>query len=388
MVATMEWTRDVYESSVARRCWWYTPYDAGWDGAAQHGEDMSQDQELRQIADMERELGPVPDWAQRLVEGPMRFLPPCGHYLFPRAFLEVATAIGCQTPPVFIHGCYTADRRRKERMVDYLVALDAWLAGVGADAAARELSATGHPYTDWPAVCSALWGVLGERVPAKEMMIGRLVHRLRWWIKSHVWDDDNRTVFCRDQFLGDVYCRSQHYGNVGFGDPWFTELDIPRVKRMEGRIRESWVDADWFISRIRCTWLCAPKAFRFVERVLWALGQERKLEPAEDVPSFLRCEDTYLNQDRAAEWWRDYCDALDGWWQDQPRQTDVARDLANRLGEPTDHKRWLVRLLRHRVRMLARYGDLKRLVDPQPMVSPDSEEAPRPTKRGTATLAL
>ncbi len=54
-----EWTRENYEKSISSRCWWYTSYDAGWNGCREYGTDISTDDELRQIAAMEQELGVV-----------------------------------------------------------------------------------------------------------------------------------------------------------------------------------------------------------------------------------------------------------------------------------------------------------------------------------------
>ena len=49
MADTSEWTLDAWESSVSSRCWWYTPYDAGWDECREHGADIAADEELRAI---------------------------------------------------------------------------------------------------------------------------------------------------------------------------------------------------------------------------------------------------------------------------------------------------------------------------------------------------
>ena len=43
------WSKDVWEKCVSRHITWYTPYDAGWDGCREYGEDLSTDEELKQI---------------------------------------------------------------------------------------------------------------------------------------------------------------------------------------------------------------------------------------------------------------------------------------------------------------------------------------------------
>ena len=112
-----------------------------------------------------------------------------------------------------------------------------------------------------------------------------------------------------------------------------------------------------------------------MERVLWAIGKgrpDRGLvdhydQSTEDVPGFLRCEDTCPDQDGAAAWWREFMAALGGWWRGKPTEGDVADDVNRRLAEPTPVKRWLVRLYAHRLDVLARVGGkIRTLVAPKP----------------------
>lgn len=317
---TTMWTKEVYEKSVSSRCWCYTPYDAGWDESHRHGPDMRADNELEQIVAMERALGGVPEWAQRVVETSINFLPPCGHYLFPGVYLEAVSAIGEEAPPTFVHACYAVERERKERMTDYLFCLDAWLAGAAPEEAAGELEARGRTEVDWQAVCADLWNVLGERTETKELLVERTLHRQRWWLKSTVWDDDARDVFCRDQYLGEVRCSRDHYGNPAFRDPYFAESKSHRIQRVEARLAEICQDWEWFKDVIDWSWLCAPKAFRFLEGLLWSIGKERPavslpsypLENPEQVPGFLRCEDTYPDREQASRWSQSFLAALLG----------------------------------------------------------------------------
>ena len=173
-MAADAWSRKTYERSVSSRCWWYTPYDGGWDQS-----DLGGDEELRQIVEMERALGEVPAWAQAIVAGAMRYVPPCGHCHFPLAYLEIVSAIGGEAAPGFIHSCYTIARARKEQMTDYLLCLDAWLADADPTRAAAEVSARSARQVDWPAVSASLWEVLGERTETKELLVERVLHRQR-----------------------------------------------------------------------------------------------------------------------------------------------------------------------------------------------------------------
>lgn len=356
MAQPFEWSKQTWEASVSSCCWWYTPYDAGWDGCRQHGGNIEGDDELRQIVEMERGLGRAPDWARQVIERCLNCLPPCGHYLFPRPYLEALDAVGSETPPAFLHTCYTAEQTRKERAQDYCFCLDAWLAGAAPEGAAGELGARERPGPDWTAVCHNLWQALDERTELKELLVERLLHRYRWWIKSLVWDDDARDLFGRDQYLGDIAGSGDQYGNP-FCDPFFVEQQVPRVKKLETRIAELCPDAKWFRDFIHCTWLCAPKSFRFLERILWAIGKSRKPRPDDDIPGFLQSDDTYPNQDHAATWWRAFLAALDAWWQEQTVGGDVADDVCRRLGERTPVKCWLVRLFARKLRRLEENGE-------------------------------
>ena len=321
---------------------------------------MRTDDELAQIVAMEQALRDVPDWAQRIVETSIRFLPPCGHYLFPRAYLEAVTAIGSETPPAFVHGCYTVERERKELMTSYLFCLDAWLGGVNPDAAAGELLARKCDGPDWPTICSELWRVLGQRTETKELLVEAALHRHRWWLKSTVWDDDARDVFCRDQYLGDIHRKADHYGNPDFCDPWFGYERSRRIEWVQAKLTEICPDWEWFRNVIEWSWLCGPKAFRFLEKLLWCIGKERQaaglpsypLQNADDIPGFLQCEDAYPNPQEAGQWWRSFLAALRVWCGGRATG-EVADDLAGRLGEPTPVKRWLVRLL---IRKCELYG--------------------------------
>lgn len=146
----------------------------------------------------------------------------------------------------------------------------------------------------------------------------------------------------------------------------------PRMQRVEARLAE--ICPNW--PRVRGDllewWLCAPKAFRFLERKLWNIGKgvgrafdAEKTGPNEPVPGFLKCEDTYPNHDEAAAWWRGFLQALDAWWQGTPAKGVVADDVSQRLGESTSLKRWLVRLYARRLRRLEENGEeFSRLVNP------------------------
>ena len=355
-----EWTREAYASSISSRCWDYTPYDDGWDACP----GIAADAELREIAAMERELAPVPDWAQQLVEKSINFAPPCGHYLFPRGFLEVLDIIGAERAPGLVRSCFTVAPARKREAMDYCLCMDAWLAGAPPDSAARELTALGQRKVDWHAVCRDLWDALGERTELKDLLVERLLHQVRSTIKSAIWEGDIASQHIRDQYTGGYVERGGpgEYSNRDLRVPDFDEGASPRVQRITSRIAELAGDShvwgwDW--------WLCAPKAFRYLEKRLWTIGMGRAPRPGEGVPGLLQCEDTYPNQDEAAVWWRSFCDALASWWQGRAAIGPVADDAYQRLGPRTPMKRWLVRLFLRKIRRLEENGEeFTRLINP------------------------
>tara|TARA_B100002003_G_C14120021_1_gene538673 strand:- start:672 stop:1889 length:1218 start_codon:yes stop_codon:yes gene_type:complete len=350
METEAEWSKAVYAESVSSRCWWCTVYDGGWDACPA----LSEDNELRQIVGMEQELSAIPVWAEQIVERAVNFLPPCGHYLFPRAYLDVVNAIGSQTTPGFVHGCFTVEQDRKRQMMDYVLCLDAWLQGAQPQEVAHELNLLGYRRVDWGSVCQDLWQILGKHSETKDLLIERLIHSQRWKIKNSPWDDDHASLFEREQYLGDLSRQSDTNGSsyVGSGVPRFDETSSPKVRKVEARLAEICPDWDWFRYTIEYGWLCAPKAFRFLERLLWAIGKERvvihthdhPMQDGELVPAFLQCQDTYPDEKKALDSWPPFLAALKAWWKGRPEQDGVAHEVCDVLGEITPVKQWLVRL--------------------------------------------
>ncbi len=209
--------------------------------------------------------------------------------------------------------------------------------------------ALGQRKLAWMNVCKDLWEILGERNEQKELLVERLLHLIRHSIKWCIWDDDLATEFGRDRYLGNYFSGTWRYGNPQLRIASFDERTSPRVKQIEARLAELFgrlpVDlGEW--------WLCAPKSFRFLERKLWMIGKGDSHKDGEEIPGFLRCEDTYPNQDEAAEWYRDFRTALQNWWQGKSGNGRVTDDVNQRLGEHTAVKSWLVRLLLRKLERL------------------------------------
>jgi hypothetical protein len=365
-----EWSKETYEASLSSRCWWAVHYTRGWDAC----DEIQHDKELQALVDIEESLSPVPDWAREIVERTIRFPPACPHYAFPKPLLEITSAIGQEKAQDFVHGCYTVDSARKRRASGYLFCLDAWLHDAEPEQASRELKSSGAAPIDWDQVCRSIWNVLGERTELKRMLVDRTLHRYRWWIKSCVWDDNASDDLCSDQYLGDLPRggSEQHYGNPGIGDPWHAELKTAYVKEVEAKLAKMCPEWEWFRTAIHETWLCGPKTFRFLERLLWSIGKEKPSVSlpnprfhvmAEDmVPGFLQCEDTYPDREESVTWLHAFHLGLKLWVRNDFPGNDVQRDVYNRLGERTPLKSWLVRLFIRNVELMKMYGEILNIV--------------------------
>ena len=239
MTESAEWTKENYSASVTSSAWHYTKYEDGWDGCKFYGVDLAGSTELRAIFEEEMALGTVPQWAHdiiwRMLCGP---LPTCGHYSFPRPVAQVCEAIGAETCPEFVVGCYTADAERKTRMSNCAYCLDAWLQEAPLEIAKAEIARRDSPGDDWGSTIEAVFATLGPRTAEKALLVSRLIHRLRWWIKTLLWSDDKRDKFLTDAYLGNVKGQGRwgDTGDTGFGDPYFTEMAVPEVVRMETEI--------------------------------------------------------------------------------------------------------------------------------------------------------
>ena len=68
--STFEWNRQTWEASTSGQCWWFTPYDAGWDGCKKYGGDIAADDELKQIVQMEQALASLKEIANQTERPP------------------------------------------------------------------------------------------------------------------------------------------------------------------------------------------------------------------------------------------------------------------------------------------------------------------------------
>jgi hypothetical protein len=355
-------TQSQYEESISSRCWWYTHLDQPWPKIASL---VSADTELCGIVAQEQLLRQVPGWAEAIATRCIANVPPCGHCTFPLPQLQVIDAIGSMEPPAFFAGCYTIDPARKSQFQDLCLCLDGWLAGADAGDVASELAWRSPRAVAWGRACSDLWEALGEHEEWKDLMVQRIVHALRSDVKQCPWFGDRGDLFGRDEFLGGIRVEKR-FGYVEWEVARYDAGLSPRFRHLFQQLEKLWpASLPSFMTMFDEWWPCAPKSIRFLERVIWVVGKGKLASGksdwqsylAESVPDFLQCDDTYVNQDEAAQWWSRFTGALDAWWQGNPTKGPTGQDIERRLREPTDVKRWLVRLYRHKLRKLEEAGE-------------------------------
>jgi len=201
----MDWNAENFAQSHTASAWACTPYSAGWDGSAQYGEDLPASAELRAIFDQEMSLDEAPAWALTIIRRMIDPMSMCGHASFPTPLNQILRAIGEESAPEFVLGCYTAPPERKRRMLYVVYCLDAWAQEAPLDVAQEELRLRRDDIgQDWATIVTNVYAALGERDEAKVLLTEHLISRLRWWIKTLTWFDDKRDAFQLDVYSGDV----------------------------------------------------------------------------------------------------------------------------------------------------------------------------------------
>ena len=344
MTAGTLWTKEAFEASVTGRAWVYTEYDEGWDRCKDSAE-------IRALFAEEMALGALPAWASEIVDRMLTNpLPACGHYTFPRPILQACEAIGREDCADFVIGCYTADSEWKRLSSYYVFCLDAWLREAALDVACAELELRDDLGKDWNRIVESIYETLGARSEQRVLLVRRLIHRLRWWLKTLIWSDDARNRFILDNYLGDVRGSGEwgDYGNAGFHDPYFAELKVLEVQELASQIRERVADGEKLLERIESTWLCAPKVFRYLERLIIEIGSVGADAPPDFTRSILQCEDTYPDLASCKQWHTSFMSSLAAWLEGD-------KDAVPELGKVTPVKHWLVRMMRHRLQVYEGY---------------------------------
>lgn len=356
-MAPATWSRESWDASVSAK-----GYNSDWWTTLTPEREPALWAELRAVYDEEADIGDVPDWASEIVVRMMQ-LPMCGGYAYPDNVTQIIDAISQQQAPDVVMRCYTVDPDRKTLMSYYVFCLDAWLKDAPLATAAVELALRDQLRRNWQQIVSAIYHTLGDRTALKSTTVERLIHRLRWWIKSLIWTDDRRDRFLLDVYSGDIRGdegRWSAYGNSPYGDPYFTELSLPYVRAMEERILAGVPEGRHLLDCIHSTWLCAPKAFRYLEKLISTIGTIGSDPIRDDAPPILQCEDTYPDFAANHEHFTALLERLQRWLAGEA-------DTIPTLGTTTPVKHWLVHLLRHKLVFLARHEEnFARLVGERP----------------------
>ena len=341
------WSRDAWDATVSAKA-----YNSDWWATLTAEKEPGLWTELRAVFDEEAGLDEVPDWASEIVVRMME-LPMCGYYAYPENVTQIVEAIAAHRAPDVVMRCYTVDPGRKLLMSYYVFCLDAWLKGALPTIAAAELSRRDGLGKNWREIVTGIYQTLGERTETKSVTVERLIHRLRWWIKSLIWSDDRRDRFLLDVYSGDIRgdeARWSAYGNSPYGDPYFTELGLPHVKAMEARIVADLPEGTELLGDIHSTWLCAPKVFRYLEKLIARIGVIGSGVACDAASPILQCEDTYPDFASNREHFAGLLECLQRWLNGE-------EDAVPALGAATPVKHWLAHLLRHKLVFHARYEE-------------------------------
>ena len=347
MMSDDRWSRETWDSSTSANA-----YNPDWWDSLTPEKEPELWAEMRSIFEEEKAVSGIPGWASDIVVR-MLELPMCGYYAYPDNVTQVIDAISAKQCPDVVMSCYTVDPGRKVLLSYYVYCLDAWLKDAPLSSVVAELSLRDQLGKNWEEIASAIYRTLGEKSEIKQIAVDRLIHRLRWWIKSLIWSDDKRDRFLLDVYSGDIRGDEENwgaYGNSPYGDPYFTELGLPHVKAMEERICAHVPDGKRLLDRIHSTWLCAPKAFRYLEKLIVEIGAIGSDAPPDEAPAILQCEDTYPDFDANHEHFVGLVDRLRSWLDGEERPFPS-------LGSASPVKRWLVHLLWHKLVFHAKYEE-------------------------------
>lgn len=289
------WNRENCDQSFLRTAFSFTTYDR-WDSTGgPDGIAFKDNPQMRRLLELEWAIRPVPVWVQKIVRQ-IEQTPPCGAF-FVQQMEALVTNIGRKDAHSVPTGsCYSVGQRRLELLAYFCVCLDAWLKKASSADVAAGLVAQSSESRDWQAIADGVWSVLGARTPAKVLLVRRLVDRLRFWVRapySSTKLDDNWR-------LGYFY--SPAMSRYGGWDPFAYDRYDLEAADLSDRITAQIPGGKRWLELIDCTWPCAPKVFRFLERIIYYIGNANAAtgEPPNEesnVPGFLRIENTYLASD-------------------------------------------------------------------------------------------
>ena len=336
MADASNWSEESYDNSITSHCWKSTPLDEGWDAV--------RDGDLRGIFEEEVALDHIPKWAEDVALRIVGIFPPCGHYAFPQPFSELCHAMKNQQCPTFVTGCFTAPEGDRLLMWNYMQCIESWLKKTPVEKVLNQVPAGAHHKKNWEAIILATHNTLGSHTPEKELLAERLVYRLKWWVETMRSAEPNV-----DDRLSTLVFRLRGK------DPYMGDRELPYVKELNQRITKKIADGQRILDYIEATWLCAPKVFRFLERIVVMIGRMDWKDVA-DI-SVLNCENTYPDFVSYDKWYSTFKPSLLAWHQGKMELPEA--------GQMTPVKHWLVRMFLYKLHFFEQYW-LGKLVGTQP----------------------
>ena len=105
--------------------------------------------------------------------------------------------------------------------------------------------------------------------------------------------------------------------------------------------------------------MCAPKVFRYLEKLILEIGSIDSEKVPDSEISILQCEDSYPDFTSYKGWYSSFMSSLTAWLENK-------HERSGELGDRTPVKHWLARILRHKLQLFERYGNLGKLVGSRP----------------------
>ncbi len=162
---------------------------------------------IKKLIEAERSAGRIPDWAAFIAENNIKYFPPCGHEMFEHNIIAILKAVKEQRKVEDFYYCFM-------------------VSGEALAKAQEVIERCGK----------------NEGTTAYNIILAR---RLRWWMIVNSKVKEN--PFINDDARSDYY-------------DW--------DESSENEIRKSGLSLDdRLLKNIKNTWLCAPKAFRFIEKI-------------------------------------------------------------------------------------------------------------------------
>ncbi len=357
------WNKHNYENSLTRYCFPFTPFcgSVGWEAKwGKDGPALKDDAQIRQLLEMEYAIRPVPLWAQRIARQ-VEMFPSCG-WGFPQHAEAVCTNIGRRDADAARSlQCYTVGPGRLGLLGDVALLLDGWVKRAEPDLVASAIAVQESAGLEWTTIAGNVYRALGDPDPRKELLVRRLLERLRFWLRApYDWakgDNNHR--------LGYIYLPA--LGLYGGWDYFGFELRDPVTKELTQRIHEEIDTPDRWVEAITSTWPCAPKVMRFLEKIICTIGLiepnatsafdelKRLVPPAGEV---LPVNQTYLDSETSRRLYDTSIRVLGDYAGDDfclptplPDEVDIswANRLTGSLGDRGPVKLWLVSLLLERI---------------------------------------